>query len=153
MKTINRMVFLVLIIMLYVSCQLTNMLPPWVTGKPVLLSGEHPAQFLFSGIEFDFLNTASKEIVTLDIACLLIDPDSGKSALSGQGLIHSRYNGSIAGGELKTLVISLDEWIYCALPPDTRIEFFHFPKITYCDGSTWEDPFGCFHTDSNTGEQ
>ncbi|GHU96926.1 hypothetical protein FACS189483_01380 [Spirochaetia bacterium] len=125
-----------------------NEAPPYVVSKPICLIERMSGYFNFAGIEFDFFNAGEKNISDLYVSFIIYDADTKKNPLIGTNIIKVRFNDTIKRQELKKLYISLDSYIYESPAKPYLVDFFCITRISYDDGSLWEDPAGVYYTTS-----
>jgi hypothetical protein len=120
--------------------------PPYVISKPLSFAGKKTGYYVFAGIEFTFLNTGGKTVSEVTVSCMLFDAETLKNPFIGSNIVTAGFSGNIPGGGKKDLVISLDRYIYVAPEKPYVVDFFYVSRITYTDGTVWEDRNGIYHT-------
>jgi hypothetical protein len=135
-------------VLIVVSCKLTaDSSPPYVITKPVSYCAERAGYYLYAGVEFTFLNTASKTVSDVAVSFMVFDRETQRTPFIGSNIIKTSFSGAIAGGQAKDFIISLDPYVYVAPEEPYLIDFFYISRIKYDDGSAWEDRNGIYHTE------
>jgi len=122
--------------------------PPYVISKPVCTVGAKEQYYNFAGIDFTISNTAKKDIQYVIIKCTVYDADTKTNPLIGSNQLVFKSALSILSGNMQTIVLSLDPFIFVAPKTPYLIDFLYIASITYSDGSTWEDTNGTYYSRS-----
>ena len=99
---------------------------------------------ILGGVYFDFFNKSQKQIVSMELIVRIYDKKNGGPAFTGSATINSNYQGLIEGLEKKEMCISLDDYIVFDSQMDLLLDAFLISKITYSDGTVWNDFFGLY---------
>jgi len=143
------LVLLLILSALFSGCEVLDADdPPYVITKPESVAGAQSGYFEFAGINFDFYNKCNKDIRRIIVSFIVYDSETETNPLIGSNVITVNYDGYISAGERKSLVISLDQYIYTAPEDPFLIDFFYVKEIVYTDGSSWSDPTGTYYTRS-----
>ena len=123
-------------------------IPPYIISKPESKIGTLPGYYQFAGVEFDFFNATTKDISGINISFMVYDSITKKNPLIGSNIISSSYSGGLLRNTSKKMIICLDKYMYVAPDEPYLIDFFYISKISYSDGSQWEDSNGTYFTRS-----
>ena len=115
---------------------------PFTLSKPECVIGGNEDYYAVAGIVFTFYNTGAKEITIIEVNCMIYDAETKKNPFIGSNLIKAVSNETIESGEHKELIIPLDKYVYCIPEKPYLIDHFFIRKLTFSDGSVWEDVFG-----------
>lgn len=119
--------------------------PPYVISVPVCVAGPCDGYYRFAGIDFDFCNTGDATVSGLSVSCLVYDPVTLKNPFVGSNIVRCSFEGTVRPGDSVPLRISLDDHVHVAPNAPYIIDYFTVSKISYVDGSTWEDPAGAYY--------
>ena len=117
---------------------------PFTLSKPECVIGGNEDYYAVAGIVFTFYNTSAKKIKRIEISCMIYDADTQKNPFIGSNLIKAVSNETIESGESKELIIPLDKYVYRIPEKPYLIVHFFIRKLTFSDGSVWEDKTGAY---------
>ena len=117
---------------------------PFTLSKPECVIGGNEDYYAVAGIVFTFYNTSAKKIKRIEISCMIYDAETKKNPFIGSNLIKAVFNESIGSGEKKELIIPLDRYLYRVPDKPYLIDHFFIRKLTFSDGSVWEDKTGAY---------
>ena len=117
---------------------------PFTLSKPECVIGGNEDYYAVAGIVFTFYNTSAKKITRIEVSCMIYDAESKKNPFIGSNLIKAVFNESIGSGEKKELIIPLDRYLYRVPDKPYVIDHFFVRKLTFSDGSVWEDKTGAY---------
>ena len=117
---------------------------PFTLSKPECVIGGNEDYYAVAGIVFTFYNTSAKKIKRIEISCMIYDAGTKKNPFIGSNLIKAVFNESIESGEHKELIIPLDRYLYRVPDKPYVIDHFFVRKLTFSDGSVWEDKTGAY---------
>lgn len=117
---------------------------PFTLSKPECVIGGNEDYYAVAGIVFTFYNTSAKKITRIEVSCMIYDAESKKNPFIGSNLIKAVFNESIGSGEKKELIIPLDRYVYRVPDKPFLIDHFFIRKLTFSDGSIWEDKTGAY---------
>lgn len=130
---------------LFAACTMvTAQQIPFTVSKPECVIGGNEDYYAVAGIVFTFYNTGAKEITIIEVNCMIYDAESKKNPFIGSNLIKAVFNESIGSGEKKELIIPLDRYLYRVPDKPYVIDHFFVRKLTFSDGSVWEDKTGAY---------
>lgn len=136
---------LILVCLLMTGCRLFQPQQlPFTVSKPQCVIGGNEDYYAVAGIVFMFYNTGAKEIKRIEISCMIYDADTKTNPFIGSNLIKAGFNESIGSGEQKELIIPLDRYVYRVPDKPFLIDHFFIRKLTFSDGSVWEDKTGAY---------
>jgi hypothetical protein len=121
---------------------------PYVISKPSCVIGSREGYYQFIGIEFNFTNTTDKIVSSVYISFTIFDADTSENPLIGSNLLKLSYTGTVPPQSTKTMIISLDKYIYTVPEKPYLIDFFYIAEIRYEDGNSWSDPQGVYYVRS-----
>ena len=75
---------------------------------------------------------------------MIYDAETKKNPFIGSNLIKAVSNETIESGESKELIIPLDKYVYRIPEKPYLIDHFFIRKLTFSDGSVWEDKTGAY---------
>lgn len=122
--------------------------PPYIVSNLVCVAGANEGYYRYSGVNVNFYSTGKKPITGMKISFIVYDPQTKKNPFYGSNIIKFKYSGSIAPNVETPLAISLDPYVFSVPKEPYLIDMFTISKITYSDGSVWEDQAGVFYTRS-----
>jgi hypothetical protein len=117
---------------------------PFTLSKPECVIGGNEDYYAVAGIVFTFYNTSAKKIKRIEISCMIYDAETKKNPFIGSNLIKAVSNETIESGESKELIIPLDKYVYRIPEKPYLIDHFFIRKLTFSDGSVWEDKTGAY---------
>ena len=117
---------------------------PFTLSKPECVIGGNEDYYAVAGIVFTFYNTSAKKITRIEVSCMIYDAESKKNPFIGSNLIKAVFNESIGSGEKKELIIPLDRYVYRVPDKPFLIDHFFIRKLTFSEGSIWEDNTGAY---------
>ncbi len=149
MKRTSLIILVFLTMLISASCSLSsNETPPYAISVPVCVLGSRPPYYELAGIEFGFINTADKTIVSISFSCRLYDAETEDNPFIGSNQVNVTMPEQVAAGAKAAIIINLDPYIYIAPLEPYIIDFFYVTQITYADGSVWEDKYGTYTVSS-----
>ena len=117
---------------------------PFTLSKPECVIGGNEDYYAVAGIVFTFYNTSAKKIKRIEISCMIYDADTQKNPFIGSNVIEAAFNEDIGSGESKELIIPLDKYVYRIPEKPYLVDHFFIRKLTFSDGSVWEDKTGAY---------
>ena len=130
---------------LFTACTMfTAQQVPFTVSKPECVVGGNEDYYDVAGIVFTFYNTGAKEIQRIEISCMIYDAETKNNPFIGSNLIKAICNETIGSGEQKELIIPLDRYLYRVPDKPYLIDHFFIRKLTFSDGSVWEDKAGVY---------
>lgn len=122
--------------------------PPYIISKPQCIIGEKEGYYSAAGIEFFYINIDQKTVTEFEVSFIVYDSVTTQNPFIGSNSIKSSFLGELPPNSKKQLSLSLDEYMYVI--PDTPylLDHFYISRITFDDGSTWEDQNGIYSTRS-----
>ncbi len=122
---------------------------PFVISIPECRTGSMPGAYGSCGVHFSYTNTSSKTVSRIKISCMVYADEQGTNPFMGTNHIladfpESGVTDDIASGDSRNFILNLDPYIYCAPSSPYLIDYFFVKKITFTDGSTWEDKLGTY---------
>ena len=117
---------------------------PFTVSKPECVIGGNEDYYAVAGIVFTFYNTSAKKIKRIEISCMLYDAETKNNPFIGSNLIKAVSNETIESGEHKELIIPLDRYLYRIPDRPYLVDHFFIRKLTFSDGSIWEDKTGAY---------
>jgi len=115
---------------------------PFTVSKPECVIGGNEDYYAIAGIVLKFYNTSAKTIQRIEVRCMVFDADTQKNPFIGSNVIEAAFNEDIGSGENKELIIPLDKYMHRVPDKPYLIDHFFIRKLTFSDGSVWEDVFG-----------
>ena len=117
---------------------------PFTLSKPECVIGGNEDYYAVAGIVFTFYNTSAKKIKRIEISCMIYDAETKKNPFIGSNLIKAVSNETIESGESKELIIPLDRYLHRIPDKPYLVDHFFIRKLTFSDGSVWEDKTGAY---------
>lgn len=133
-----------LFLLLFCSCSLNakTRTPYAVHGEIVM---EESRDYQIAGLDLYLLNNSEKSIKNFTLVFFVYDSDGNPPEGMRSNLVIPIEAEILANSVFRTC-INLDK--YFSIIPDEpyQVDFVYLSKITYADGTEWEDPFGiaCF---------
>lgn len=122
---------------------------PFVISIPECRTGSVTGAYSSCGVHFSYTNTSTKTVARIKISCMVYSDKNGTNPFAGSNNILADFpeNGvtdNIVPGDSRNFILNLDPYIYCTPSEPYLIDYFFVKKITFTDGSIWEDPFGTY---------
>lgn len=138
---------------LLAGCELFVLAPPPVVcygirGEIGPVAGYHSV----AGVYVDVLNQTEQAITRIEVGFYLFDGDGLPAPAIGGNYFTAVHDLPLAAGERREICLSVDEAFYYAPSPPLGVRRFAFSRITFADGSSWDDPYGRYLWDSDEGE-
>ncbi|NLK46676.1 MAG: hypothetical protein GX297_08515 [Treponema sp.] len=126
---------------------------PFVISIPECKIGSLPGCYAHCGVHFSYTNTSTKDVERIKISCMVYSDKNGTNPFIGSNHILADFpdegiSNNIASGESRNFILNLDPYIYSTPAAPFFIDYFFVRKVTFTDGSTFEDPFGTYHVKS-----
>lgn len=121
---------------------------PYVISKLECKMGMLEGYYSFGCVQFDFFNASNKDVSEILVSCIVYDTKTKKNPFIGTNFLKNSFSGNIIRQENKTLILSLDQYIFVVPDEPYLIDFFSISKIIYIDGTSWEDKNGFYFTRS-----
>ncbi len=113
---------------------------PYVADAEFVME-EGAADYSICGVNLFVMNKSEKNISSMNIVFFLFDKD-GEPASECRSKLSFEAEKTIAPGEQASFCISLDSYMNTIPSEALVVDYLYLAKITYDDGSIWEDPLG-----------
>ena len=114
-------------------------IPYLVDGEFVMEEGA--SDYSVCGVNLFVLNKSEKNIRAINIVFFLFDKD-GEPASECRSKLSFELEKTITAGEEISFCISLDQYMNTIPSDELFVDYLYLAKITYEDGSVWDDPLG-----------
>ncbi len=143
-KLNRRIIFILtfLIPLFCVSCNGTISLQnPCVITDACVYIGEKTNQHKFAGAYIDAVNCSDKTIQSAELCFFLYD-SKGKPISYTGNKISVQVDLNLFPSETTEIIVSLDKVLGTNLDSSYNLDFVHFTRVNFEDGTYWVDPLG-----------
>lgn len=130
------------------ACRQDLDLPPVIVSRATCEFSSLDGGFRHAGVSFRCRNTGTRQIVSLEVSFIVYADESGGNPLYGSNVVTAKIDAALQPDQLELFEISLDDRL--AYLPDKPfvIDCFYVRKVTFDDGSEWNDAYGLYYAGS-----
>ena len=129
------------IIVLCSSCNATvSFWSPYSVTESHVVVGKEIGVHKFAGAYIDVVNNSDRVIQSGVVSFMVFD-SNGKSC-GIPSLLSASVDLGLMPGEEKQIILSLDDVLGANVDRTYKLDFVHFTRLNYEDGSCWIDPLG-----------
>lgn len=130
-----------LISFICISCLLTDTISyPYIIDSVQCLIQEDSENYKTVAVEFDFYNTAEKEIQNIEIQFYVYDSETKQNPLKENNLVRLKYPVEIEAQSFKGIQVYLNSLITEFPSKAYIVDHLVVLKIEYSDSSVWKNP-------------